>query len=93
MVENKQNEGNLKYLKRRSNKKIVRTELILAPLLITLPLIIGFLLIYDWYTRDYLLGELELIGELMLGVIIITGNIIFDIPFIRTLKGVFQKND
>jgi len=83
----------LEYLKneRDGYQKIVRTELLLAPLLVVAPLIVGFLLIYDWYVRDFLLGDLNLFGELMFGFIIIFGNILFDIPFVKSLRRFTKK--
>ncbi len=80
-------EKSLEYLKKESigDEKIVRTEIIFTPLLVVAPLLVGFFLIYDWYARDFILNELNLSGELMLGVIIIVGNILFDIPFIKSL--------
>jgi len=77
----------LEYLKNENinDKKIFRTEIIFTPLLVFVPLLVGFFLIYDWYTRDFILNELKLTGELILGIIIIIVNILFDIPFIKSL--------
>lgn len=66
-------------------KKRIRTEIIFTPFLIFLPLIVGILLVNDWYVRDIVLGEFDLFGEFLLGILIITVNIIFDIPLVRTL--------
>ena len=66
--------------------RIFRTENILVPLLVIAPLLVGFFLIHDWYLRDFLWNEFDLVGELMIGIIIIIGNIMFDIPLIRSLK-------
>ena len=77
----------LEDLKKESigDEKIVRTEVIFTPLLVVAPLLVGFFLIYDWYIRDFILNELNLAGELILGIIIIIGNILFAIPFIKSL--------
>jgi hypothetical protein len=86
------NVKNQEYLKKEkfSDEKIVRTEIIFTPLLVVAPLLVGFFLIYDWYIRDFLWNDLNLLGELILGFIIIVGNILFDIPFIKSLKS-FSK--
>lgn len=86
MVKN-DNSKEMGYLKHREDvKKLVRTELIFAPFLVILPFIVGFLFIHDWYNRDFILNHLDLTGELIIGIIIIFGNIIFDIPFLKSLK-------
>jgi ABC-type molybdate transport system permease subunit len=82
------NDKSVEYLEneRFYDEKIVRTELLAAPLLVFIPMLIGFLLVYDWYVRDFLENNLNLFSELVLGFIIIIGNVLFDIPFIRSLK-------
>ena len=79
---------NQKYLndEKLDNDRIIRTEIILTPLLIVAPILIGVFLINDWYVRDFLDNELNLFRELLLGIIIIVGNILFDIPFVKSLK-------
>lgn len=75
------------YLKvKRSDKNIVRTEILLTPLLIGLPMIIGILFICDWFYRGFLTCSPAFDGELMLGIIILVANILFDIPFIESLS-------
>lgn len=77
----------MKYIKKQYYfSKIIRTEILFTPLLIGLPLIVGFLFIYDWYSRGILEGCTAFNGELILGIIIIIGNIAFDIPFIKSLR-------
>lgn len=81
------------YLKvKRSDKNIVRTEILLTPLLIGLPMIIGILFICDWFYRGFLTYSSVFDGELILGIIILVSNIMFDIPFIRSLWRDFRKN-
>jgi len=78
-----------------NDKRAFRTELLLAPLLVVFPFIIGIIFINDWYVRDFLEGSLDLHGELILGIIIIVGNILFDIPFIKSLRNftaLFRKS-
>ena len=74
------------YMKTDNMDRVVRTELILMPLLVFLPMFTGAFLIYDWYIRDISWNSLDLFGELLLGVILIIVNILFDIPFIRSLR-------
>ena len=82
----------MNYIKNNnSNAKVIRTEILLTPVLVFVPLAVGFLLIYDWITRDFLTGELDLLGELMLGIIILTCNIMFDIPFVKSLRELSKK--
>ena len=82
----------LKYLKKENNtKKLLRAEIFFAPLLIIIPMIVGFLLIRDFYIRGYIQGNKEIFSHLIFGIIIIIGNILFDIPFIKSLKDLSKK--
>jgi len=76
----------MEYVESNNKFRLIRTELLLAPLLVIAPFLLGFHLINDWYLRDMTLNQLELEIELVIGVIIIVANIIFDIPFLRSLK-------
>ena len=83
---------NAQYLKTDVDTlKIIRTEFLFTPLLIFLPLVVSGLLIYDWIYRDFLLNELELGGELMLGVIILFFNVVFDVSFLESLISNIRK--
>ena len=74
------------YLKNdKDYKKTIRTEILFTPMLIILPFVVGFFLIFDWYLRDFSSDELDLMGELILGLVIIIANIVFDIPFVQSL--------
>jgi len=90
------NEEKMRYVKNSSNnKRLFRTELLLAPLLIFLPFIVGIIFINDWYIQGFLTGTSKYDGELILGLIIILGNILFDIPFLKSLKNfkaLFKKS-
>ena len=81
------NKEKMEYIRSDNHiRRIVRTELLLTPLLVALPFLIGILFIYDWYNRGFVEGaSFDYLGTLMLGIIILVGNIIFDIPFIRSL--------
>jgi hypothetical protein len=78
---------NMQYLKKEKDTvKVIKTEIFFAPLLIFLPLIVGLIFVMDWYNRGFIQGMSGLEGHLIIGIIIIVGNIIFDIPFIISLK-------
>ncbi len=79
------NKKNMKYIENNDNSKVLKTEIFFAPILIIIPFIVGILLINDYYLRGFLGSNLEYFGELVLGIVIIVGNIAFDIPFIKSL--------
>jgi hypothetical protein len=75
------------YLKKEKGyAKLRRAELWLAPLLILVPILVSVFLINDWFVRGFSTGTSKYDGELLLAVIILAGNILFDIPFIKSLK-------
>ena len=77
----------MKYIKTNNhNAKAIRTEILFTPLLIIAPLLIGIFLINDWYVRGFSVNNPAYNVELMLGIIIIIGNVMFDIPFLKSLK-------
>jgi hypothetical protein len=81
------NKENMEYMKTDNNyEKVIRAEILFTPLLIIFPIIVSTYLIYDWFNRGFSVGNSVYDGELMLGVIILIGNIIFDITFIKSLK-------
>ncbi len=65
--------------------KVIKTEAMLTPLLIILPLIVAVFLINDWFFSGFLKGNSAYNGELLLAIIILIGNIMFDVPFIKSL--------
>jgi ABC-type phosphate transport system permease subunit len=74
------------FLKNKDNNlRLVRTEIMFTPILVFLPIIVAGLLINNWYFSGFSKGVSGYEGELMLAIIILVFNIIFDIPFIRTL--------
>ncbi|UCF50349.1 MAG: hypothetical protein JSU91_02375 [Thermoplasmatales archaeon] len=86
------NKSDMRYMKKEFYfTKIIRTEILFTPLLIGLPLVVGFLFIYDWYFRGILEGTTAFDGEFVIGIIIIIGNIAFGIPFIKSLKVLSKK--
>ena len=78
--------NNVEYLKDEDNNlRIVRTEILFTPLLVILPLIVVAFLINDWFSNGFSKGISEYDSEFMLAIIILVCNIMFDIPFIRSL--------
>ena len=77
--------------KEKSNAKLRRAELWLAPLLILSPILVSIFLINDWFVRGFSTGISRYDGELLLAAIILAGNILFDIPFIKSLKTSSRK--
>jgi hypothetical protein len=74
------------YLETNYNDlKVIKTEAMLTPLLIILPLVVAVFLINDWFFSGFSKGISERDGELILAIIILIGNIMFDVPFIRSL--------
>jgi hypothetical protein len=68
-----------------SDLKVVKTEIMLTPLLIVLPIVVAAFLINDWFFSGFSKDLSERDGELILAIIILIGNIMFDVPFIRSL--------
>jgi len=77
----------MEYLKKDKNyTKVIRTEILFTPFLVIFPFIVGILFLYNWYNLGFLLNDPSYDGELLIGIIIIIGNLIFDIPFIKSLR-------
>jgi hypothetical protein len=82
----------MKYMKKDSNNaKVIRTEILFTPLLIFAPFLVGIFLINDWYVRGFSMNTTAFNAELLFGIIIIVGNIMFDIPFLKSLKTMRKK--
>ena len=77
--------------KENNNAKVIRTEILFTPLLIIAPFLVGIFLINDWYVRGFSMNNPAFNGELLLGIIILIGNIMFDIPFLKSLKTMRKK--
>jgi hypothetical protein len=65
---------------------LVRLELWLAPVLIVVPFGVSLFFIWDWYTRGFSLGFSAYDGELFLGLLLLIGNLTFDIPFLTSVR-------
>ena len=85
------NKNEMEYIKKGSSfSKVIRTEILFTPLLIILPFIVGIFLIFSWCDKG--LNPMYF-GSFILGIVIIIGNIAFDIPFISSLIGLSKKNN
>lgn len=74
------------YMETNGNfARLIRAEILFMPILIFVPILVGIFLVNDWYVRGFLLGNVQYNGELFLGLILIIGNIAFDIPFLKTM--------
>ena len=60
--------------------RLIRMELLFAPILIFTPLIIASVMVLNWYIWGCLGGDSSYNGEVIIGGIIFVGNILFDIP-------------
>jgi hypothetical protein len=86
------NDDKMKYIKKEFYfKKVIRTEILFTPLLIGLPLAVGIILIYNWFARGFIEGNPTYNCEIIIGILVIIGNIAFDIPFIKSLKVLSKK--
>ena len=70
---------------------LVRMELWFAPLLILVPLITSGVLLWDWYARGASVQISAYDGELFLGLFLLIGNLVFDIPFLRSVRILRKK--
>jgi len=77
--------------KGRNNTRLMRLELWFVPLLIILPIVVSIFLIRDWFYRGFSLGISTYDGELFLAIIILIGNIVFDVPFLKSLISIREK--
>lgn len=84
------NKNEMDYIKKGSNfSKVIRTEILFTPLLIIFPLVVGFFLIFSWFDKGF---DPLYFGSFILGIVIIIGNIAFDVPFIKSLIELSKKN-
>jgi len=74
-----------------NNTRLMRLELWFVPLLIILPIVVSIFLIRDWFYRGFSLGISTYDGELFLAIIILIGNIVFDVPFLKSLISIREK--
>ena len=74
------------HRKETVRKLLLRLELWFAPWLLLVPLIVSLVFIGEWYTKGYLTNSPQYNGTLLIGLILMIGNIVFDIPFLRSLR-------
>ncbi len=72
-------------------KLLLRLELWFAPLLLVVPIIVSMVFLLEWYSKGFLSGSSEYTGELLLGLLLLAGNLLFDIPFIRSIRTLKRK--
>jgi len=78
---------NTEYMDTRAaNEHVRRMAVLLSPVLIMTPLVISIILLVQWFIQGYLQHDARYTTELILGVVIIVGNILFDIPFVQSLR-------
>ena len=77
---------NKQYLKKQQQAQLIKIELLLTPILIIIPITVSTLMISEWIFNGYLRGTATYDGELAIGLIITLGNLLFAIPFLKTLK-------
>jgi hypothetical protein len=70
---------------------LLRLELWFAPLLLIIPIIVSVVFFLEWYTKGFLIGSSDYDRELLLGLILLFGNLIFDIPFVQSIRGLKRK--
>jgi hypothetical protein len=66
-------------------------ELWFAPMLIIVPIGVSFFFVWDWMVRGVSTGSSMYDGELFLGSLLLIGNLVFDIPFLRSLHMLSKK--
>lgn len=78
--------------KENIRKLLVRLELWFAPILIIIPLVVSMFFLSIWYIKGFSSGSSAFTGELMIGLLILVGNLLIDIPFLRSIR-VLRKKD
>jgi hypothetical protein len=72
-------------------KLLLRLELWFAPWLLLVPLIVSLVFIGEWYGKGYLANSQQYNGDLLIGLLLLIGNLVFDIPFLRSLRMLKKK--
>lgn len=70
---------------------LLRVELWFAPLLLLVPIVVSVVFLLEWYTNGFINGSSEYDGELFLGLILLVGNLVFDIPFVGSIRMLKKK--
>ncbi len=77
--------------KENIQKLLLRLELWFAPVLIIVPIGASFFFLWDWYVRGFSTGSSLYDGELLIGLLLLIGNLMFDIFFLRSLRILKKK--
>lgn len=80
-----------KQQKDRMYALLLRLELWFAPLLILIPVLVSIFFLSEWYTQGVMLNTSRYDGELILGLIILVGNLVFDVFFIKSIRSLKKK--
>jgi hypothetical protein len=73
-------------------KLLLRLELWFAPLLLFVPLIVSLILLWEWYAKGFISQSSSYDGALFLGLLLLIGNLVFDIPFLRSIRMLKKKH-
>jgi hypothetical protein len=74
-------------------KLLLRLELWFAPLLLLVPFIVSLIFLWEWYVKGFIMGFPGYDGELLLGLLLLVGNLVFDIPFLRSIRMLKKNNN
>jgi len=77
--------------KENIQKLLLRLELWFAPVLIIVPIGVSLFFLWDWYVRGFSTGSSLYDGELIIGLLLLIGNLMFDIFFLRSLRILKKK--
>ncbi len=77
--------------KENIQKLLLRLELWFAPVLIIVPIGVSLFFLWDWYVRGFSTGSSVYDGELLIGLLLFIGNLIFDIFFLKSLRVLKKK--
>jgi len=72
--------------KENIQKLLLRLELWFAPMLIIVPIGVSFFFVWDWMVRGFSMGSSVYDGELILGLLLLFGNLFFDVLFLQSLR-------
>ena len=71
--------------KENIQKLLLRLELWFAPVLIIVPIGASLFFLWDWYVRGFSTGSSLYDGEFILGLLLLLGNLFFDLLFLKSL--------
>ena len=77
--------------KENIQRLLLRLELWFAPVLIFVPIGVSLFFLWEWYVRGFSTGSSVYDGELLIGLLLLIGNLMFDIFFLRSLRILKKK--